>query len=44
VYYRLTNLGLSLETLLAALRAWAEKHTADIGHANNVDDAQADTE
>ncbi|WP_024806148.1 helix-turn-helix domain-containing protein [Nocardia sp. BMG51109] len=26
VYYRLTDLGLSLEVPLAALRAWAEEH------------------
>jgi DNA-binding HxlR family transcriptional regulator len=30
VYYRLTALGLSLETPLAALRDWAEQHMAQI--------------
>lgn len=30
VYYSLTPLGLSLETPLAALRAWAEEHMAEI--------------
>ncbi|MFI2200421.1 winged helix-turn-helix transcriptional regulator [Streptomyces sp. NPDC020192] len=30
VYYRLTDLGLSLEEPLAALRAWAEQHMAEI--------------
>ncbi|WP_086006422.1 winged helix-turn-helix transcriptional regulator [Nocardia araoensis] len=30
VYYRLTELGLSLEVPLAALRAWAEEHMAEI--------------
>ncbi|MGW4713796.1 winged helix-turn-helix transcriptional regulator [Nocardia sp. NPDC004260] len=32
VYYRLTELGLSLEVPLAALRAWAEAHMAEIDH------------
>jgi DNA-binding HxlR family transcriptional regulator len=34
VHYRLTDLGLSLETPLAAVRAWAEQHMAEIDHAN----------
>ncbi|MFD8492707.1 winged helix-turn-helix transcriptional regulator [Amycolatopsis sp. NPDC059657] len=38
VHYRLTELGLSLETPLAALRVWAEQHMAEIDRAN----AQAD--
>ncbi|SDZ20726.1 DNA-binding transcriptional regulator, HxlR family [Amycolatopsis xylanica] len=36
VHYRLTDLGLSLETPLAALRAWAEEHMAEIDHANAI--------
>ncbi|QFZ20755.1 winged helix-turn-helix transcriptional regulator [Saccharothrix syringae] len=43
VHYRLTELGLSLEAPLAALRAWAEQHMAEIDRANaGNDDAQAD--
>jgi DNA-binding HxlR family transcriptional regulator len=43
VHYRLTGLGLSLETPLAALRTWAEQHMAEIDRANaSNDDAQAD--
>jgi DNA-binding HxlR family transcriptional regulator len=34
VYYRLTDLGLSLETPLAALRGWAEEHMAEIERTN----------
>ncbi|MFC9681564.1 winged helix-turn-helix transcriptional regulator [Streptomyces sp. NPDC056948] len=34
VYYRLTPLGLSLEGPLAAVRAWAEEHMAEIDLAN----------
>ncbi|MFD9224630.1 winged helix-turn-helix transcriptional regulator [Streptomyces sp. NPDC060064] len=34
VYYRLTPLGLSLEGPLAAVRAWAEEHMAEIDRAN----------
>jgi DNA-binding HxlR family transcriptional regulator len=34
VHYRLTELGLSLETPLAALRTWAERHMAEIDRAN----------
>ncbi|RDI56025.1 winged helix-turn-helix transcriptional regulator [Nocardia mexicana] len=30
VHYRLTDLGLSLEVPLSALRAWAEEHMAEI--------------
>ncbi|AQZ66439.1 Transcriptional regulator, HxlR family [[Actinomadura] parvosata subsp. kistnae] len=30
VHYRLTELGLSLEVPLAALRAWAEEHMAEV--------------
>ncbi|MFE3258157.1 winged helix-turn-helix transcriptional regulator [Nocardia sp. NPDC059091] len=42
VHYRLTELGLSLEIPLAALRTWAEDHMAEIDRANTVNDAQAD--
>ncbi|MEC3956933.1 helix-turn-helix domain-containing protein [Nocardia sp. CDC153] len=41
VYYRLTELGLSLEVPLAALRTWAEEHMAEIDRANAIDDARA---
>ncbi|MEZ0109890.1 DNA-binding HxlR family transcriptional regulator [Catenulispora sp. EB89] len=34
VHYSLTALGLSLEEPLAALRAWAEEHMAEIDRAN----------
>lgn len=34
VHYRLTPLGLSLEGPLAAVRAWAEEHMAEIDRAN----------
>ena len=45
VHYRLTELGLSLETPLAALRGWAEQHMAEIDRANaSGNDAQADPE
>ncbi|QUQ65917.1 winged helix-turn-helix transcriptional regulator [Kutzneria sp. CA-103260] len=40
VHYRLTELGLSLEAPLAALRAWAEEHMVEIDQANAVHDAQ----
>jgi DNA-binding HxlR family transcriptional regulator len=33
VHYRLTELGLSLEVPLAALRVWAEEHMAEIDRA-----------
>lgn len=39
VHYRLTDLGLSLEGPLAAVRAWAEEHMAEIDRANAVNDA-----
>ncbi|OLZ52789.1 winged helix-turn-helix transcriptional regulator [Amycolatopsis keratiniphila] len=39
VHYRLTDLGLSLELPLAALRNWAEEHMAAIDEANAVSDA-----
>lgn len=42
VHYRLTKLGLSLETPLAALRAWAEEHMAEIDRVSARNDAQAD--
>ncbi|MFD4577700.1 winged helix-turn-helix transcriptional regulator [Streptomyces sp. NPDC058417] len=42
VHYRLTELGLSLETPLAALRSWAEEHMSEIGHHNALNDATAD--
>ena len=41
VHYRLTDLGLSLEVPLAAVRAWAEEHMAQIDRANAISDAQA---
>lgn len=41
VHYRLTTLGLSLETPLAALRVWAEEHMAEIDRADTGNDAQA---
>ena len=34
VHYRLTDLGLSLEVPLSAMRAWAEEHMAEITRAN----------
>ncbi|MFD9734578.1 winged helix-turn-helix transcriptional regulator [Umezawaea sp. NPDC059074] len=34
VHYGLTDLGLSLEVPLAALRAWAEEHMAEIDRSN----------
>ncbi|WAL68880.1 helix-turn-helix domain-containing protein [Amycolatopsis cynarae] len=34
VHYRLTELGLSLEGPLAAVREWAEAHMAEIDRAN----------
>ncbi|MET7799057.1 winged helix-turn-helix transcriptional regulator [Streptomyces decoyicus] len=36
VHYRLTDLGLSLEVPLAALRAWAEHHMAEIDAARQA--------
>ncbi|GAA0592310.1 helix-turn-helix domain-containing protein [Streptomyces crystallinus] len=38
VHYRLTELGLSLEIPLAALRVWAETHMAQIDHSNRLAD------
>ncbi|MFI6365025.1 winged helix-turn-helix transcriptional regulator [Nocardia sp. NPDC050630] len=38
VHYRLTDLGLSLENPLAALRAWAEEHMAEIDAAPKPED------
>jgi DNA-binding HxlR family transcriptional regulator len=34
VHYRLTPLGLSLDGPLAAVRAWAEEHMAEVDRAN----------
>ncbi|MFF9623890.1 winged helix-turn-helix transcriptional regulator [Streptomyces griseosporeus] len=42
VHYRLTALGQSLETPLAALRAWAETHMAEIDHNNRLAEARTD--
>ncbi|WP_328585193.1 winged helix-turn-helix transcriptional regulator [Streptomyces sp. NBC_00370] len=42
VYYRLTPLGLSLEGPLAAVRAWAEEHMAEIDRANERSRESAD--
>lgn len=39
VRYRLTDLGRSLETRLAALRDWAEEHMAEIDKANTANTA-----
>jgi DNA-binding HxlR family transcriptional regulator len=36
VHYRLTELGLSLETPLAALRAWAETHVSTLLRNNRL--------
>ena len=41
VHYRLTDLGLSLEEPLAAIRAWAEEHMAEIDRANERSEAEA---
>ncbi|MFE6665105.1 winged helix-turn-helix transcriptional regulator [Streptomyces sp. NPDC057697] len=38
VHYRLTELGLSLEEPLSALRVWAEKHMPEIDHSNRLAD------
>ncbi|MEV6909169.1 helix-turn-helix domain-containing protein [Amycolatopsis sp. NPDC051071] len=40
VHYRLTDLGSSLEVPLAALRAWAEEHMAQIDHVNKISDTR----
>ncbi|MGW6698695.1 winged helix-turn-helix transcriptional regulator [Nocardia sp. NPDC055049] len=42
VHYGLTELGLSLEVPLAALRTWAENHMAEIDRVGAVYDAHAD--
>ncbi|AUI58298.1 helix-turn-helix domain-containing protein [Amycolatopsis sp. BJA-103] len=44
VHYRLTDLGLSLEVPLAALRTWAEENMAGIDRANALSDAHAAAE
>ncbi|MQY24082.1 winged helix-turn-helix transcriptional regulator [Nocardia macrotermitis] len=36
VHYRLTELGLSLEVPLAALRGWAQDHMAEIDRARDT--------
>ncbi|OXM68403.1 winged helix-turn-helix transcriptional regulator [Amycolatopsis vastitatis] len=41
VHYRLTALGLSLETPLAALRDWAETHMPEIDRNNRLADEPA---
>ncbi|MGJ5762972.1 winged helix-turn-helix transcriptional regulator [Streptomyces galbus] len=41
VHYRLTDLGLSLETPLAALRVWAETHMPEIDRNNRLADGSA---
>jgi DNA-binding HxlR family transcriptional regulator len=38
VHYRLTELGLSLEQPLAALRVWAETHMPEIDRSNRLAD------
>ncbi|MGH4029107.1 winged helix-turn-helix transcriptional regulator [Actinomycetota bacterium Odt1-20B] len=38
VHYRLTELGLSLERRLSALRVWAETHMAEIDRNNQLAD------
>ncbi|MFI0718663.1 winged helix-turn-helix transcriptional regulator [Streptomyces sp. NPDC021224] len=38
VHYRLTDLGLSLEVPLSALRVWAETHMPQIAHNNHTAD------
>lgn len=42
VYYRLTDLGRSLDAPLAALRDWAETHMVAIDRANAADEALTD--
>lgn len=37
VHYRLTDLGLSLERALSALRRWAERHMAEIDRARTAE-------
>ncbi|MDN0199790.1 helix-turn-helix domain-containing protein [Streptomyces sp. S.PNR 29] len=43
VHYRLTELGLSLEGPLAALRTWAERHMPEIERNNRLDEAAEPT-
>ncbi|MEU2223939.1 helix-turn-helix domain-containing protein [Streptomyces sp. NPDC018347] len=38
VHYRLTELGLSLDVVLAAVRDWAEEHMAEVDRANGLSD------
>lgn len=38
VHYRLTELGLSLEIPLSALRVWAETHMPEIDRSNQLAD------
>lgn len=38
VHYRLTELGLSLEGPLSALRVWAETHMPEINRSNQLAD------
>ncbi|MGW6488382.1 winged helix-turn-helix transcriptional regulator [Streptomyces sp. NPDC055056] len=40
VHYRLTELGLSLERPLSALRAWAETHMPEIDRSNRLAEAR----
>ncbi|MFJ8752444.1 winged helix-turn-helix transcriptional regulator [Streptomyces sp. NPDC102441] len=42
VYYGLTELGLSLEDPLAAVRQWAEEHMAEIDRAQQLSDAMTE--
>ncbi|MFQ3555997.1 helix-turn-helix domain-containing protein [Streptomyces gramineus] len=43
VHYRLTELGLSLEVPLAALRVWAETHMPEIDRSNQLADTSPPT-
>ncbi|MEW2292945.1 helix-turn-helix domain-containing protein [Streptomyces sp. NPDC006743] len=42
VHYRLTPLGLSLESVLAAVRTWAEEHMAEVDRANRASVGEED--
>ncbi|WP_243773710.1 winged helix-turn-helix transcriptional regulator [Actinomadura barringtoniae] len=42
VHYRLTELGVSLDGPLAAVRAWAEAHMAEVDQANARHEASAE--
>ncbi|MEU6595261.1 helix-turn-helix domain-containing protein [Streptomyces sp. NPDC046881] len=42
VHYRLTPLGRSLDTVLAAVRDWAEEHMAEVDRANELSRGQED--